>query len=70
MLEARREPLSRQRTQLAGVFLILGAAIGFASGFILVGAATAAIFGAAGAGLGIIVGAIADQASHRDDQCS
>lgn len=57
--------MSRQRTQLVGVFLILGAAIGFTLGLILVDVAAAAIFGAAGAGLGIVIGAIVDLASHR-----
>ena len=57
--------MSRQRTQLVGVFLILGAAIGFTLGLILVDAATAAIFGAAGAGLGVVIGAIVDLASRR-----
>ena len=48
------------------MFLILGAAIGFTLGLILVDPAVAAIFGAAGAGLGIVIGAIADLASHRE----
>jgi hypothetical protein len=58
--------MTRQRTQLVGVFLILGAAIGFTLGLILVDAAVAAIFGAAGAGLGIAIGAIVDQGSRRE----
>lgn len=58
--------MRRQRTRLVGLFLILGAAIGFTVGFILIDPATAAIFGAAGAGLGIVIGAILDLAVGRE----
>lgn len=58
--------MRRQRTQFVGVFLILWAAIGFTLGLVLDDAAVAAIFGAAGAGLGIVIGAIVDQASQRE----
>lgn len=65
-LAERRKPLSRQRTRFVGVFLILGAAIGFTLGLILADTAVAATFGAAGAGLGIVIGAIIDQGSRRE----
>lgn len=45
------------RTNLVGLFLILGAAIGFALGLIVADVGMAAIFGAVGAGLGIVLGA-------------
>jgi hypothetical protein len=45
--------------------LILGAAIGFAMGLVLADLAVAATLGAVGAGLGIVIGAIVDAASHR-----
>jgi hypothetical protein len=48
------------------LFLILGAAVGLALGLILADPGVAAIFGAVGAGLGIVIGAIVDQASHHE----
>ena len=45
------------RTNLVGLFLILGAAIGFTLGLIVAGIGMAAIYGAAGAGLGVVLGA-------------
>jgi hypothetical protein len=49
--------VDRRRTNLIGLSLIIGAAVGFALGLILAEPAGAAVFGAAGAGIGIVVGA-------------
>lgn len=45
------------RTNLVGLFLILGAAIGFTLGLVVADVGMAAIYGAAGAGLGVVLGA-------------
>ena len=45
------------RTNVVGLFQILGAAAGFTLGMIVGGGGTAAIYGAAGTGLGIVLGA-------------
>ena len=45
------------RTNLVGLFLILGAAIGFALGLIVAGIEMAPVYGAFGGGLGIVLGA-------------
>lgn len=58
--------MSRQRTQLVGVFLIVGAAIGFTLGIIISDLALAAVFGAAGGGVGIVIGAAVDSLSGRE----
>lgn len=47
------------RTNLVGACLILGAAIGFSLGLILTDAGMAAVYGAVGGGLGIVLGAVA-----------
>jgi hypothetical protein len=59
--------MDRLPTNFVGLFLILGAALGFAFGLVIAGAdpAWAAVYGAAGAGLGIVLGAIV--ASMRND---
>ena len=54
------------RTNMVGLFLILGAAIGFTLGLIVGGAGVAAIYGAAGAGLGIVLGAAIASTQPRD----
>jgi len=45
------------RTNLVGLFLILGAAIGFTLELFVADVGMAAIYGAAGGGLGIVLGA-------------
>ena len=55
--------LSRQRTRLVGLFPILGAAVGFTVGLITIDLAGAALLGSVGAGLGVVIGAIADLTS-------
>jgi len=54
------------RTSAVGLFLILGAAIGFTLGLIVADVGLAAIYGAAGAGLGIVLGAAVASTQHRD----
>lgn len=60
--------MRRQRNQLVGAFLILGAAIGFTVGIVTSDLAAAATFGAAGAGLGVVMGAIVDLVRDREPQ--
>ena len=43
-------------SNLVGLGLILGAAVGYALGLILTDPTTAAIFGAVGAGVGLVLG--------------
>jgi len=59
--------MDRQSINLVGLFLILGAAIGFTLGIVIAdaGAGWAAVYGAAGAGLGVVLGAVV--ASMRRD---
>lgn len=45
------------RTNVVGLFLILGAAAGFTLGMVVGGGGMATIYGAAGTGLGIVLGA-------------
>ncbi len=45
------------RTNIVGLFLILGAAVGFTLGLIVADVGMAAIYGAAGAAIGIVLGA-------------
>ena len=54
------------RTNLVGLFLILGAAVGFALGLIVADVGMAAIYGAAGAGLGVVLGAVVGSTQPRD----
>jgi hypothetical protein len=54
------------RTNLVGLFLILGAGAGFTLGMIVGGGGVAAIYGAAGAGLGIVLGAAIASTQPRD----
>lgn len=54
------------RTNLVGLFLILGAAIGFTLGLIVAGIGMAPIYLAAGGGLGIVLGAAIASTQPRD----
>jgi hypothetical protein len=51
--------MDRQTINLVGLFLIIGAAIGFTYGMVAADLGSAAIFGAIGAALGIVLGAVA-----------
>ena len=50
--------MDRYSTSLVGIFLILGAAVGFTLGLVVTDMAWAAVYGAAGAGIGIVLGAV------------
>jgi hypothetical protein len=53
------------RTNVVGLFLILGAALGFAFGLMVADVGMAAIYGAAGAAIGIVLGAAIGSLSQR-----
>jgi hypothetical protein len=53
--------------QVVGLGLIAGAAIGYALGLVTAGAASAPLFAAVGAGLGVVGGAMIRALGRRDD---
>jgi hypothetical protein len=59
--------MDRQSTNLIGMSLIIGAAVGFTLGLVLGDGGTAAVLGAVGAGLGIVIGAVVSMLRRRDE---
>lgn len=51
--------MERANAYLAGVGLVFGAAVGYALGLVLADASAAPVIAAAGAGIGLVVGAAA-----------
>jgi hypothetical protein len=59
--------MDRQSTNIIGMSLIIGAAAGFTLGLVLGGGGSAAVLGAVGAGLGIVIGAVVSMLRRRDE---
>lgn len=60
------EGYDMNRTNLIGLFLILGTAVGFTLGLIVAGVGMAAVYGAFGGGLGIVLGAAVASTQSRE----